>query len=64
MTFCKVLATAKRDDDDITAYEKLDQYASAPRYEIVISRGGIARLIFSTAKTTWKSKFKYLANIQ
>lgn len=63
MTFCKCLATAKRDEDTITAYELWDKDASAPRYEITVSRDGIARLIQPTAKTTWKKRFKEMANI-
>ena len=63
MTFCKVLATAQRDDDTITAYECIDKYSSAARYEIAVSKNGIARLVFHTARTTWKKKFKELAAI-
>ena len=62
MTFCKVLATAKRDDDDITAYEKTT-YEGSVSYEIVISRNSFAYLVEPTAKTTWKKKFKQLANL-
>lgn len=63
MTFCKVLATARRGEDTITAYENWDKYASAPHYEIVVSVDGWAREVFPTARTTWKKKFKELANI-
>ena len=63
MTFCKVLASAQRDDDTITAYEMWDKDAVLPRYEITVSKDGIARLVFPTARTTWKKKFKYLADI-
>ena len=58
MIFCKVLVTGKRDDDDITAYEKYEKYSAVPQYSIVVSRDGIARLKFKTAKTTWKKRFK------
>lgn len=60
MTFCKVLAQKKVDDDTITAYELIDKYDAVPRYEIVISKDEIARLVIKTAKTTWKRKFNEL----
>ena len=63
MTICKMLATAKRDDDTITAYELCDKFSAVPRYEITVSRDGIARLVQPTAKTTWKKRFKEMANI-
>lgn len=63
MTVCKVLATAKRDDDTITAYELWDKFSAVPRYEITVSRDGIAMLVQPTAKTTWKKRFKEMANI-
>ena len=63
MTFCKQLASAQRDDDTITAWEMWDKGSILPRYEITVSKDGIARLVFPTAKTTWKKKFKYLADI-
>lgn len=62
MTFYKQLATAKRDDDDITAYEYVEKYESAKRYQIIISRNGIARIVIPTARTTWKRKFNELVN--
>lgn len=63
MTICKCLATAKQDDDIITVYELWDKFSAVPRYEITVSRDGIARLIQPTAKTTWKKRFKEMANI-
>lgn len=63
MTICKMLATAKRDEDTITPYELWDKFSAAPRYEITVSRDGIARLVQPTAKTTWKKRFKEMANI-
>ena len=63
MTFCKMLATAKRDEDTITAYELHDYGSAVPRYEITVSRDGIARLIQPTARTTWKKRFKEMANV-
>ena len=63
MTICKMLATAKRGDDTITAYELWDKFSAVPRYEITVSRDGIARLVQPTAKTTWKKRFKEMANI-
>lgn len=60
MTFCKVLAEKRVDDDMVIAYELIDKYDAAPRYEIVISKDSIARLVIKTAKTTWKRKFKEL----
>lgn len=62
MTICKVLATAKRDEDTISAYELWDKFSAVPRYEITVSRDGIARLIQPAAKTTWKKRFKEMAN--
>ena len=58
MTICKVLKTASRGDDEITAYEKVDVGSAVPRYEIVVSRDGFARLVESTARTTWKKRFR------
>lgn len=58
MTFCKVLAEGKRDGDTITAYEKYEKFSAVPTYEIVVSRDGIARLVFKTARTTWKKRFR------
>ena len=63
MTFCKVLATAQRDDDTVTAYEKTDYGCAVPSYEIVVSRGGFARLVEKTARTTWRKRFKEMAGI-
>lgn len=63
MTICKMLATAKRDEDTITAYELWDKFSAVPRYEITVSCDGIARLVQPTAKTTWKKRFKEMANI-
>ena len=63
MTICKLLATAKRDEDTISAYELWDKFSAVPRYEIVVSRDSIARLVQPTAKTTWKKRFKEMANI-
>lgn len=63
MTICKLLATARRDEDTISAYELWDMFSAVPRYEITVSRDGIARLIQPTAKTTWKKRFKEMANI-
>ncbi len=63
MTICKVLATAKRDGDTISAYELWDKFSAVPRYEITVSRDGVARLVQPTAKTTWKKRFKEMANI-
>lgn len=60
MTFCKVLAEKRVDDDMVIAYELIDKYDATPRYEIVISKDSIAQLVIKTAKTTWKRKFKEL----
>lgn len=62
MTFCEVLATAKRDTDDITAYKKTT-YEGSVSYEIVISRDGFAHLVEQAARTTWKKKFSQLADL-
>ena len=61
MTICKVLKTAQRDKDEITAYEKTS-FEGFTSYEIVISRDGYARLVEKAARTTWKKKFQELAN--
>ena len=60
MTFCKVLATAERDGETVTAYENVDKYSSVKRYEIVVSRGSISIQVIPTARTTWKRKFNEL----
>lgn len=65
MTFCKLLAAAQRDDDVIEAWEKWDKFSAVPKYEITISAAGssIVRIVIHTARTTWKKKFRQLANI-
>ena len=63
MTICKLLATAQRDGDTVSAYELLDKFSAVPRYEITVSRDGIARLIQPTAKTTWSKRFREMANV-
>lgn len=66
MTFYKTLATATRDDDVITAYEVWEKFASAPRYEIAVAKKDDChvRLVKPTARTTWKKRFKGMANIK
>lgn len=65
MTYCKLLASAQRDNDVIEAWEMWDKFSAIPRYEITISAVGssLARIVVHTARTTWKKKFKYLADI-
>ncbi len=65
MTYCKLLATAQRDDDVIEAWEMWETLSKVPWYQITISAvdSSEARIVIETAKTTWKRKFKYLANI-
>jgi hypothetical protein len=60
MTFCKVLATAERDGETVTAYENVDKFSSVKRYEIVVARESIAVQVIPTARTTWKKKFNEL----
>ena len=57
MTICKKLASAEKHGKEIEAWEKHDEYSLSPRYEITISRDGIAEDVIKAAKTTWKRKF-------
>lgn len=57
MTFCKPLAKKEKDGKTITAWENLDKDSRIPRYEITISRDGIAYEVIKVARTTWKKKF-------
>lgn len=63
MTFCKVLKESKVGQDTVTAYENYDKFCPVPRYEIVVSRDGIAYNVERAAKTTWRRKFKELTNV-
>lgn len=58
MTFCKILKSAQVGPDTVEAYECYDKYVVLPRYEIVVSRDGIAHTVTRTAKTTWRKKFR------
>lgn len=60
MTFCKQLKTAAVGKDTVTAWELVDKFCAVPRYEITVSRDGIAHTVEKAAKTTWKRKFREL----
>ena len=66
MTYYKLLASAERDDDVIEAWELWETLSKTPWYQITISAigSGETRIVIETARTTWKRKFKQLANIK
>ena len=57
MTFCELLAERQNGADRITAWKCVDKYSNVARYEITVSRGGIAYRTEKAARTTWKKKF-------
>lgn len=61
MTFCKILKSAQVGKDTVEAYENYDKFGIVPYYEIVVSRDGIGYRVEKTAKTTWRRKFKQVA---
>jgi len=60
MTFCKQLKTTTVGKDTVTAWKLVDKFCAVPRYEITVSRDGIAHTVEKAAKTTWKRKFREL----
>lgn len=63
MTICKLLAEAQNGRDTISAYQEWDKYSAVPKHIIVVSRDGISLSVQPTARTTWRKKFKEMANI-
>ena len=58
MTVCELLAERQSGADRITAWRCIDKGSTVPRYEITVSRDGIAYRTEKAARTTWKKKFK------
>ena len=58
MTFCETLKeTTRKDGRTVTAQKSTDK-DGATRYEIIVSKDGIAESVIKTARTTWKKAFK------
>ena len=58
MTLCNLLmARTLPGGKTVEAWEKTDKHAVEPRYEIIVSRDGLALEIIQTARTTWKKKY-------
>lgn len=58
MTVTEILKSGKTArGKDITASVSIDKYSSVKRYEITISKDGIAWYTVPCAKTTWKKKY-------
>lgn len=62
MTFCKVLKQATIGGYTVTAYENTEKFCTVPYYEIVTDRDGIAVDVEKTAKSTWRRKFRQIAD--
>lgn len=60
MTVCNLLAEKTKDGRKISAWKNYDKFCSVPRFEITISKDGIALETIKTARTTWKKKFNEL----
>jgi len=58
MTVCEQLAVKNRENGErVTAWKMLDKFSTVYRYEITVSKNGIAYEVVKTARTTWKKKF-------
>ena len=62
MTFCKLLRQATLPNGDIVeAYANTEKFETIAKYEIVVSRNGIAYDVIPCAKTTWRKRFNDIA---